>query len=66
MFSLLLNLDAFTVPEMNWMGVKLFIECFERVLSGWVEKDYMSAEKARYIGEMILYKNFEQAYQIKL
>ena len=58
--------DAFTVPEMNWMGVKLFIECFERVLSGWVEKDYMSAEKARYIGEMILYKNFEQAYQIKL
>ncbi|MEI4768716.1 amidohydrolase family protein [Psychrobacillus sp. FJAT-51614] len=58
--------DAFTVPEMNWMGVKLFIECFERVLNGWVEKDYMSAEKARYIGEMILYKNFEEAYQIKL
>lgn len=58
--------DAFTVPEMNWMGVKLFAECFERVLNNWVEKDYMTAEKARYIGEMILYRNFEKAYKIKL
>lgn len=58
--------DAFTVPEMNWMGVKLFNECFERVLNNWVEKDYMTVEKARYIGEMILYKNFEKAYQISI
>lgn len=56
--------DAFTVPEMNWMGVKLFIECFERVLNDWVEKDYMSPEKAKFIGEMILYRNFEKIYNI--
>ena len=58
--------DAFTVPEMNWMGVKLFTECFERVLNDWVEKDYMSHEKAMYIGEMVLYRNFEKAYDVKL
>ena len=58
--------DAFTVPEMNWMGVKLFIDCFERVLNDWIEKDYMSYEKAKYIGEMILYRNFEKAYGVKI
>lgn len=58
--------DAFTVPEMNWMGIKLFVECFERVLNDWVEKDYMSREKAIYIGEMVLYRNFEKAYGVKL
>ncbi|AIY06818.1 putative metal-dependent hydrolase [Planococcus sp. PAMC 21323] len=58
--------DAFTVPEMNWMGAKLFVECFERVLNDWVEKDYMDSEKARYIGEMILYRNFENIYKTKL
>ncbi|MGH2318623.1 amidohydrolase family protein [Planococcus sp. SE5232] len=58
--------DAFTIPEMNWMGVKIFIDCFERVLNDWVEKDYMNAEKARYIGEMILYRNFEEIYQTKI
>lgn len=58
--------DAFTVPEMNWMGVKLFKECFERVLNDWVTKDYMSVEKAQEIGEMVLYKNFEKIYNIKL
>ncbi|MEK4027593.1 amidohydrolase family protein [Pseudobacillus sp. FSL P4-0506] len=58
--------DAFTVPEMNWLGVKLFKDCFERVLSDWVEKDYMDADQARYIGEMILYKNFENIYKVKI
>ncbi|AXH99825.1 amidohydrolase [Sporosarcina sp. PTS2304] len=58
--------DAFTVPEMNWMGVKIFIENFERVLNSWVEKDYMDVEKAQYIGEMVLYRNFEKIYNIKL
>lgn len=58
--------DAFTVPEMNWMGVKIFIENFERVLNSWVEKDYMDVEKAQYIGEMVLYKNFEKIYNITL
>ena len=58
--------DAFTIPEMNWMGVKLFKECFENVLNGWVEKDYLSVEKAQEIGEMVLYKNFEKIYNVKL
>lgn len=58
--------DAFTVPEMNWIGVKLFVECFERVLDGWVERDYMDKEKAQFIGEMVLYRNFETIYNIKL
>lgn len=58
--------DAFTIPEMNWMGVKLFIDCFENVLNGWVDKDYMSVEKAQEIGEMVLYKNFEKIYNVKL
>lgn len=58
--------DAFTVPEMNWMGAKLFTESFERVLNSWVEKDYMDTEKAQYIGEMVLYRNFEKIYNIKL
>jgi len=50
--------DAFTVPEMNWLGVHLFKECFEQVLEGWVEEDYMDAETACLIGEMVLYRNF--------
>lgn len=58
--------DAFTVPEMNWFGVKLFKDCFERVLNDWVKRDYMDAEQARYIGEMILYKNFETAYKVNI
>ncbi|MCH6264749.1 amidohydrolase family protein [Neobacillus citreus] len=55
--------DAFTVPEMNWLGVHLFKECFEEVLTSWVESDYMDAETARVIGEMVLFRNFENVYQ---
>ncbi|WP_042355623.1 amidohydrolase family protein [Bacillus rubiinfantis] len=55
--------DAFTVPEMNWLGVHLFKECFEVVLNDWIESDYMDHDTARAIGEMVLYKNFENVYQ---
>ncbi|MFY0545638.1 amidohydrolase family protein [Brevibacillus sp. H7] len=55
--------DAFTVPEMNWLGVHLFKECFEQVLNTWVQADYMDAETAQVIGEMVLYRNFENMYQ---
>ena len=55
--------DAFTVPEMNWIGVHLFKECFEKVLNGWVKAEYMNAETAQAIGEMVLYRNFENVYR---
>ncbi|MBP0723946.1 amidohydrolase family protein [Bacillus sp. RG28] len=55
--------DAFTVPEMNWIGVHLFKECFEKVLNGWVKANYMNAETAQAIGEMVLYRNFENVYR---
>lgn len=58
--------DAFTVPEMNWLGVHLFKECFEEVLGDWVTSDYMDAETARVIGEMVLFRNFENVYQEQL
>ena len=52
--------DAFTVPEMNWLGVLLFKECFEEVLNEWVENKYMDENTAYEIGEMVLYRNFEK------
>ncbi|MDQ6600558.1 amidohydrolase [Bacillus salipaludis] len=55
--------DAFTVPEMNWMGVHLFKESFEEVLNSWVDSDYMDVETAQTIGEMVLYRNYENVYQ---
>ncbi|MFE4898032.1 amidohydrolase family protein [Peribacillus butanolivorans] len=55
--------DAFTVPEMNWLGVHLFKECFEQVLNSWVKADYMDSETAQTIGEMVLYRNFENVYR---
>lgn len=55
--------DAFTVPEMNWLGVVLFKECFEDVLRGWVEAKYMDEKTAQAIGEMVLYRNFETVYK---
>ncbi len=55
--------DAFTIPETNWLGVKLFKECFTEVLQSWVEKDYMSEEKAQTIGELVLFRNFEELYK---
>lgn len=58
--------DAFTIPEMNWLGVKLFKECFEEVLQSWVEKDYMSRKRAKTIAELVLYKNFEELYKDSL
>lgn len=54
--------DAFTVPETNWLGVKLFKECFTEVLQSWVDKDYMNEEMAQTIGELVLYRNFEALY----
>ncbi|MEC5423236.1 amidohydrolase family protein [Virgibacillus sp. C22-A2] len=54
--------DSFTIPEMNWLGVKLFKECFEQVLDEWVELDYMDKDMAYLIGEMVLYRNFEAVY----
>ena len=54
--------DAFTVPEMNWLAVQIFKESFEKVLQSWVEKDYMTVAKAQMIGELVLYKNFENVY----
>lgn len=58
--------DAFTMPEMNWLGVHLFKECFEEVLSSWVDSDYMDVETAQAIGEMVLYRNFENVYRKNL
>lgn len=55
--------DAFTVPEMNWLGVQLFKECFEQVLDSWIDSDYMDVETAQLIGEMVLYRNFETVYK---
>jgi hypothetical protein len=55
--------DAFTMPEMNWLGVHLFKECFTRVLENWVEREYMDEEVARHIAELVLYKNFENVYK---
>jgi predicted TIM-barrel fold metal-dependent hydrolase len=55
--------DAFTVPEMNWIGVHLFKECFEKVLNSWIASDYMDVETAQAIGEMVLYRNFENVYR---
>jgi predicted TIM-barrel fold metal-dependent hydrolase len=54
--------DAFTMPEMNWLGVHLFKESFEEILNGWVDCDYMDVETAQTIGEMVLYRNFENVY----
>ncbi|CAG9614692.1 hypothetical protein BACCIP111899_03925 [Bacillus rhizoplanae] len=58
--------DAFTVPEMNWLGVYLFKECFEKVLNTWVDSDYMNVETAQWIGEMVLFRNFERVYKKNL
>ncbi|MEI4828651.1 amidohydrolase family protein [Bacillus sp. FJAT-53711] len=58
--------DAFTVPEMNWFGVHLFKECFEKVLNNWVDSDYMNVETAQWIGEMVLFRNFERVYKKNL
>jgi predicted TIM-barrel fold metal-dependent hydrolase len=55
--------DAFTVPEMNWLGIQLFKECFEEVLQEWIDKKYMSTDTALYIGEMVLFRNFEKVYK---
>lgn len=54
--------DAFTVPEMNWLGVKLFKESLQEVLLSWIEKDFMNEQQARAIAELVLYKNFEKLY----
>ncbi|MFE4200823.1 amidohydrolase family protein [Aneurinibacillus aneurinilyticus] len=55
--------DAFTIPEMNWLGVHLFKECLERVLMDWIRKNYMNEEVALHIAELVLHKNFENAYR---
>lgn len=55
--------DAFTVPEMNWLGVHLFKECFERVLEDWIEKGYMDHDMAMEVAEHMMYKNFERVYR---
>lgn len=55
--------DAFTIPEMNWLGVHLFKECLERVLMGWIQKDYMNEEVALHIAELVLHQNFENTYR---
>ena len=54
--------DAFTVPEMNWLGVLLFKECFERVLTDWIDRGYMDEDMAIDIAEHMMYKNFERVY----
>ena len=47
---------------MNWLGVQLFKECFERVLTDWVEKGYMDQAMAIEVAEHMMYKNFERVY----
>lgn len=55
--------DGYSIPEMNWYGVKLFKEEFGKVLGSWVERDYMNEETATAIGKRVLYHNFEEAYK---
>lgn len=64
--KVLFGSDAFTVPEMNWLGVHLFKECFGRVLSEWINRDYIDYDGAIEIAELVLYKNFETIYKEQL
>lgn len=54
--------DAINLPEIYWLGVKIFKEAFENVLNDWVKRGYMNAETALSIGKMVLYQNFLDVY----
>jgi hypothetical protein len=54
--------DAINLPEIYWLGVKIFKEAFEKVLNQWVENGYMNVETAESIGKMVLYQNFFDVY----
>lgn len=55
--------DTFSIPETNWLGVRLFKESFENLLNSWIVSDYLDLDTAQVIGEMVLYQNFEKVYQ---
>ncbi|MCM3409515.1 amidohydrolase family protein [Metabacillus litoralis] len=55
--------DAINLPEIYWVGVKIFKEAFERVLNSWINMGYMTHQMAESIGKMVLYQNFIDVYQ---
>jgi hypothetical protein len=54
--------DAINLPEIYWIGVKIFKESFERVLNQWIANGYMNIQMAESISKMVLYQNFVNVY----
>ncbi|QGR18372.1 amidohydrolase family protein [Sulfurisphaera ohwakuensis] len=54
--------DAFNIPEIAWLGVKLAKESFEELRSEFLKRDLLSEDDLEVFKERFFYKNAEELY----
>jgi uncharacterized protein len=62
--KVLFSTDAYGLPELYVVGVRLFTEALEGLLGGWVEQGAWSAPDAERVAAMIAAGNARRVYQL--
>ncbi len=62
--KILFSTDAYGLPELYVVGVRLFTRALERLLTGWVEEGDWSAPDAERVAAMIAAGNARRVYRL--
>ena len=63
--KILFSSDAWGLPELTYLGTRLFRNGLFEVLSDWVEKGEWSLADAKHVCDSIAFKNARTAYSLK-
>lgn len=63
--KILFSSDAWGLPELTYLGSRLFRNGLFEVLSNWVEKGEWSLGDAKHVADAIGFKNANRAYSLK-
>jgi predicted TIM-barrel fold metal-dependent hydrolase len=63
--KILFSSDAWGLPELTYLGTRLFRNGLFEVLSDWVEKGEWSLTDAKHVCDSIAFKNTRTAYSLK-
>jgi len=63
--KILFSSDAWGLPELTYLGTRLFRNGLFEVLSDWVDKGEWSLDDAKHVCDSIAFKNARTAYSLK-
>ena len=62
--KLLFSSDAWGLPELTYLGAKLFRVELDRMLTTWIDQGHWSAADAMRVVDLVAFQNAERAYRL--